>query len=97
MTSKYIPQNDFYCHIEIDKQTLPFISQIIGKNGSAFKAITHKAKVNFIWFHNVNLDSRNANIIEIWGPHNHLTNAVSLVKERIKKIKSVNNNVDHLL
>ena len=96
----YIPQDAHYCHIEIPNDMVSLMPRVIGKEGSAFKAITAKSRVNYIWFHiNKDIITKVTNIIEIWGPYANLTKAKKMIMNRIEKIKADNNktDVDHIL
>ena len=95
----YVEQDSHYCHIEVSDEDLHLMPRVIGKEGSAFKAITSKTHVEYIWFHaHKDIITKVANIIEIWGPYKNISKAKNVILKRIEKIKdNSNTNVDHIL
>lgn len=58
------------------------VKYLIGKKGKHFKKVTKDADVSFIWY-----DEENHSVL-IWGPQEHLSNAVQMLFKRIEFVKS---------
>ena len=64
----YNPPNTHYCHCKAYDNTIDNL-KLIGPNGSNFKRLTTKLKIEYIWW---NIEK---NIIELWGPEEKLTHS----------------------
>ena len=76
MASVYDPPNTFYCHT-YGLESNEDMYQFIGKNGAHFKYLTEKLEIDYIWW------NKDINIIELWGPHNKLTNALAVMQKKL--------------
>jgi len=76
------PLNAHYTQISTEPVSEDAMRISIGQNGKVFKAITHQAKVNYIWF------NKEKKYVEIWGPEQNLQDACNRVVTRIQTIIS---------
>jgi len=74
------PLNAHYTQIDTSPVSDDIMRISIGQGGRVFKAITHQANVNYIWF------IKKKKYIELWGPEQNLPDAYSRVVARIKNI-----------
>lgn len=75
------PINTYYSELPVtlNKESMRFV---IGKDGIAFKAITHQAGVLYLWF------NEQKSVIEVWGHYSKLEDAKKRLTERMKLIES---------
>jgi hypothetical protein len=67
-------------HLKLDnKEFHSLIRKVIGKEGKAFKAITHQTGADYIFFNDF------YKLIEIWGFEHTLTDAANRINERINR------------
>ena len=74
------PLNAHYTQIDTSPVSDDIMRISIGQGGRVFKAITHQANVNYIWF------NKEKKYIELWGPEQNLSDAYSRVVARIQNI-----------
>ena len=70
------PLNAHYTQIDTSPVSDDIMRISIGQGGRVFKAITHQANVNYIWF------NKEKKYIELWGPEQNLPDAYSRVVAR---------------
>ena len=77
----YIPPvNAHYTQVYVDNISSEIMKVVIGKQGKVFKAITHQAQIQYIWY---NIENK---YIEIWGPEDKVDDAWKRVYDRIRDI-----------
>lgn len=74
------PLNVHYTQIDTSPVSDDIMRISIGQGGRVFKAITHQANVNYIWF------NKEKKYIELWGPEQNLPDAYNRVVTRIQNI-----------
>ena len=74
------PLNAHYTQIDTSPVSDDVMRISIGQGGRVFKAITHQANVNYIWF------NKEKKYIELWGPEQNLPDAYNRVITRIQNI-----------
>ena len=80
MPGVYDPPVAHYRHFPLTSEQLENVAKIIGKDGCHFIRITKKARVRYIWF------NQERGVVEIWGPHDNLMKAQSLLEKHICNI-----------
>lgn len=79
-----IQHQSFYKMIDVDIDA-NLMKQVIGRNGVVFNAITHQARVSYIWHNRAN------NTIEVWGDKlSSVDEAIKRIRSRIELIKDQN-------
>lgn len=74
------PLNAHYTQIDTSPVSDDIMRISIGQGGRVFKAITHQANVNYIWF------NKEKKYIELWGPEQNLPDAYNRIVARIHNI-----------
>lgn len=74
------PLNTHYTQIDTSPVSDDIMRISIGQGGRVFKAITHQANVNYIWF------NKEKKYIELWGPEQNLPDAYNRIVARIHNI-----------
>jgi hypothetical protein len=76
------PANAWYTEMDLkmDKEVVPMV---IGRGGAVFKAITKRAKVDFIWYYN------DTGKIGVWCSSKHTS--------EIKALDRMNNAIDRII
>lgn len=80
----YDPPVSHYTQINAFENTSNTL-KFMGKNGIHFKYLTNNLHLHYLWW------NKNKNVFEIWGPHDQLEYAKTIIEYKMNKMLNNNN------